>query len=66
MGNSEEQQIGSSIDNNIIALLLSGQTSKVIERLEADPSGTFLNDSINFRKDNLLHYACAKNNTTLA
>lgn len=66
MGNIEEQQFGTPIDNNIIALLLSGQTAKVINRLEADPSGTFFNDSINFRNDNLLHYACAKNNGQLA
>ena len=33
MGNIEEQQFGTPIDNNIIALLLSGQTAKVINRL---------------------------------
>lgn len=66
MGNSAEQQIGTPIDNNLIALLVTGQTDKVISKIEADQSGAFLKESINFRNDNLLHYACAKNNIALA
>ena len=61
MGNTPEQQIGYPIDYNIIALLLTGQTEKVIEKIEKDDTGTFLKDSVNFRNDNLMHYACAKN-----
>jgi len=66
MGNSTEQQVGTPIDNNLIALLVTGQTDKVITKIEADPSGSFLKESINFRNDNLLHYACAKDNLVLA
>ena len=66
MGNANEQQIGYPIEYNIIALLLTDQTDKVIDKLEKDETGTFLKDSINFRNDNLLHYACAKNNKKLA
>ena len=66
MGNTPEQQIGYPIEYNVIALLLTGQTDKVIEKIEKDDTGTFLKDSINFRNDNLLHYACAKNNKELA
>ena len=66
MGNTPEQQIGYPIDYNIIALLLTGQTDRVIEKVEKDETGTFLKDSVNFRNDNLLHYACAKNNPKLA
>ena len=65
MGNTQEQQTGYAIDYNIIALLLTGQTDKVIEKVEKDETGTFLKDSINFRNDNLMHYACAKNNRKL-
>jgi ankyrin repeat protein len=65
MGNAAEHQIGTPIDNNLIALLLTGQTERVIDKIESDSSGAFLRDSINFRNDNLLHYACAKNNLAL-
>lgn len=65
MGNSAEQQIGTPINNNLIALLVTGQTDRVISKIEADTSGSFLKESINFRNDNILHYACAKNNVTL-
>lgn len=34
--------------------------------MEADNTHAYLKDSINFRNDNLLHYACAKNNLRLA
>lgn len=57
--------MGYPIDYNIIALLVTGQTERVIEKMEADPTHSFLKDSINFRNDNLLHYACAKNNVRL-
>lgn len=65
MGNTTEQQVGYPIDYNVIALLVTGQTERVIEKMEADPTHSFLKDSINFRNDNLLHYACAKNNLRL-
>lgn len=65
MGNTPEQQIGYSIDYNVMALLLTNQTDRVIDKIEADPTNTFLKDTINFRNDNLLHYACAKNNQQL-
>ncbi len=65
MGNAAEQQHGYPIDYNVIALLVTGQTERVIERLEGDTTNTFFKDSINFRNDNILHYACAKNNIKL-
>ena len=65
MGNTPEQQIGYPIENNVIALLLTDQTDRVIEKVRKDETGTFLKDTINFRNDNLLHYACAKNNLKL-
>ena len=66
MGNSQEHQIGYPIDYNVIALLLTNQTDRVIQKVDADTTGTFLKDTINFRNDNLLHYACAKDNKKLA
>jgi len=39
MGNSAEQQVGTPIDNNLIALLVTGQTERVIKKLEDDKSG---------------------------
>lgn len=36
MGNTNEQQIGYPIDYNVIALLLTGQTDKVIDKIEKD------------------------------
>lgn len=42
MGNAEEQQVGYAINYNVIALLVTGQTQKVIEKIEADPTNTFL------------------------
>jgi hypothetical protein len=39
MGNSTEQQVGTPIDNNLIALLVTGQTERVINKLEGDNSG---------------------------
>lgn len=66
MGNATvEQQFGTPIDNNLIALLVTGQTEKVISKLESEPDTHFLQESINFRGDTLLHYACAKNNVKL-
>jgi ankyrin repeat protein len=66
MGNvTLEQQIGTPIDNNIIALVITNQTEKVISKIETDPTNFFLREKINFRGDTLLHYACAKNNNKL-
>ncbi len=45
--------------------MVTGQTEKVISKIEADSSNFFLSESINFRGDTLLHYACAKNNIKL-
>jgi hypothetical protein len=37
MGNTPlEQQVGTPIDNNLIALLVTDQTDKVISKVEAD------------------------------
>jgi hypothetical protein len=66
MGNTSlEAQVGSPIDNNLIALVITNQTDRVISKVEADPSSYFLREGINFRGDTLLHYACAKNNFKL-
>lgn len=66
MGNAAvEQQIGTPIDNNLLALLITNQTDRVIDKLELDPTTYYLKESINFRGDTLLHYACAKNNKKL-
>lgn len=66
MGNASlEQQVGTPIDNNLIALVVTNQTEKVISKMEADPTNFFLKEKINFRGDTLLHYACAKNNNKL-
>ena len=65
MGNSNEQQVGFPIDYNLLALLMTGQTDRAIEKMKADPTDSFLKESINFRNDNFLHYACAKNDIKL-
>jgi hypothetical protein len=63
MGNSTiEQQKGTPIDNNLLALLVTNQTERLISKLDIDPTTYYLKESINFRGDTLLHYACARNN----
>ena len=49
----------------MIALLITNQTERVISKLETDPTTYYLRESINFRGDTFLHYACAKNNKRL-
>lgn len=66
MGNSEvEMQHGTPIDNNLLALIITNQTDKVIDKLEEDKDQSILNESVNFKGDTFLHYACAKNNRKL-
>ena len=66
MGNSvTEQQIGTPIDNHLLALIITDQTERVIEKLKDDPSKFYMSEEINFRGDNILHYACARNNVKL-
>lgn len=59
-----EQQVGTPIDNNLIALLVTNQTDKVISKIESEGE-TFMSQRLNFRGDTFLHYACAKNNSKL-
>jgi len=43
MGNAaNEQQFGTPIDNNLIALVVTNQTDRVISKVENDASGFFL------------------------
>ena len=58
-------QHGTPIENNLLALIITNQTQRVIDKIEKDPDQTILDDSTNFRGDTLLHYACAKNNPKL-
>jgi hypothetical protein len=60
-----EQQFGTPIDKSLIALLITDQTEKVIEKLCTLEGKVYYNESINFKGDNILHYACAKNNIKL-
>jgi hypothetical protein len=60
-----EQQIGTPIDNNIIALLVTNQTDRVIAKMESEGGTNLVNQRLNFRGDTFLHYACAKNNSKL-
>ena len=66
MGGSEsEMQHGTPIDNHIVALIISNQTQKVIDKLESDEDKSIISESVNFKGDTFLHYACAKNNQEL-
>ena len=60
-----EQQVGTPIDNNLIALLVTNQTERVITKVESEGGTTLLSQRLNFRGDTFLHYACAKNNSKL-
>ena len=59
-----EQQVGTPIDNNLIALLVTNQTDRVITKIESEGE-MFMTQRLNFRGDTFLHYACAKNNSKL-
>ena len=58
-------QHGTPIENNLLALIITNQTQRVIDKIDKDPDQSILDDSTNFKGDTLLHYACAKNNQKL-
>lgn len=67
MGSGEsEMQHGTPIENNLLALIINKHTQRVIDKLEADPDQNIIAESVNFKGDTLLHYACATNNLQLA
>ena len=49
----------------MLALIINKQTDNVISKLENDPDKSLIAESVNFKGDNLLHYACATNNLQL-
>ena len=59
---ASDNQASVPIDNNVVALVVSGQTDLAIKKIEAMGNEFDPNASINFRGDTLLHYACKKNN----
>lgn len=59
---AEEHQIGTPIDNNVLALLITGQSARFIEKMKDAGTENWLTNPINFQNDTILHYACAKNN----
>lgn len=58
-------QVGTPINNSLIALIITEQTERVMEVINSDPSHELLLRPINFRGDTILHYACARNNIKL-
>lgn len=56
---------GTSVDNNLIALVMLDDTEGIIRRINALGAGFNVNSKVNVRGDTLLHYAAKRSNSTL-
>ena len=65
MGCAAEQHEGISIQNNIVALVISGNTDLLIKKIDSLGNDFDPNTPLNFRGDTILHYGCQKNNEKL-
>lgn len=56
---------GTSVDNNLIALVMLDDTENIIRRMKSLGPTFDVNSRVNVRGDTLLHYAAKRNNETL-